>query len=790
MLVENGLTAEHLDQLLDLIGAPARIPVFDTVCRTLTQSLPMLSDNVPFVGTLPIKAWQEISTFVTDLKELAKFPGPSLGRSAMTQAITDYPIYAALEIEPNPELRPQILVLDTLLLGLSARKLLGDDTGNTSVELGRVIRMCGSQSISTSDSGEGRYDELVQELPTSMASLDSLARHFDSFMLSGVCEDYRAVILRATQKLLQPPEDLVKALSNQHGSQESIKNLPRIVPSWDRNTETDSTSGDATDPRPSPRWPTNRFLEAGDLELDQSPDADSTEPAPSPGHRCTVVEGERSVGLNRLPDFRDDLDRARGKHRAQGRRNQFFFSDWQYPDPIDLSVFMTELEANRLPLVEGYPDNAIALFCHSVLFCGRAPGSVRVVSSLRSQRPVRDEVVICPSEGGWIAMLPLPEDRYIPTETDREYLELVSDLLELPLPIPLQEAAQPLVGEVIVARNELIKDLNRWLRSLNTIHATRLSISRISLALTKHLHSLTDDRVEMALLSNDGEHQGHSGMYYYSPRRDRLSNLYREACVRLCWDTSYAGPVFGVRQEDKIKAMAVYVGGALRPKRTVIENLVRYLKDLTQERPIRLRSTKAVLEFHQHYTLYTAFLLQFALATRGITLPLRRPCDIDLDAGFAILSDKDYYDASSTRLVPLPEVLCAHLGHWLQHLDAFHARTRLQRPTVNMQTGPLLYLRDPDGKWRLPTPGWQADQVRPVWPLKPDTPRHWYRTALREQGVPAELVDAVMGHGRHMQGAGDQYSSLNPIALRESVAHTLDRLLRDIGWEPIRGLHG
>ena len=251
---------------------------------------------------------------------------------------------------------------------------------------------------------------------------------------------------------------------------------------------------DGTDPRPFPLVPSGGILEAGDLQggIDDKPEM---------AERYAFAEGRAVSPGTAPPSFRADLDHAKTVQRAIARANQRLPAEWRLPTPRDMSVLLTAMQDARSNDLAPEVRLAICL----MLVCGSAGNTLRVVSIIDRFPVERDLIAVGLLDRVWARSLPVPTDAYQPTAEDKAHLDPVDGVLRLPAPAMLISAVAALLpnGGSFRASDRNLRNTRAWLGELNEVNGTRLTIGRISRSLEWGLHSISDDAVEVAMLTGD-----------------------------------------------------------------------------------------------------------------------------------------------------------------------------------------------------------------------------------------------------------------------------------------------
>lgn len=774
-LAEHGVDIQDSDVelLCTLSGAPANMVGWRGFSRGLPRILTALTAIYPPAHEWPLAAWEAWANLLaSDAGRVCerltpRAPQPS-SSGAAKKAIHTYPVYGALTAPCLSEFEPGVRVLQALILALHAKHLERHSFLPQIRELSLIIRMCAG--------GKADYLPIAKLLPHHVADLSELRRLFSQRKFTtNSLERHRKSLLVAMKIIgsgfLAPmsasiPDTRIVSLAKKHERVHCIEPV-------DGKQEI----------HPVPVTPSGGIIEAGDLQGESDDGLSAQE-------RHALVEGRAARPGMPPTSFQTDIEHAKTVQRAVARANQRLPAEWRAPTQCDISTLLTAMQGTESDSLA--PGARLALCL--LLACGSATPALRVVSMI-DQFPVeRGLFTLGLLDRVWAASLPVPSDGYKPTEAERAYLDPVENVLRLPAPELLISAATALLpnGGVFQADEQHLSDLKSWLRGLNKAYGCRLTIGRIARSLQWALQVLTDDAVEIAMLTGDVDDCRHSGLYYYAPDSARLVSLY---C--LAWNAMVetTATVFGQERlmaDDRSRPLANSrrVGTPLHPSERALQQFAGALKQWVVDKPARLRSQRETSSYHNRYTVYTATLLQFATGGRPVRSFFARQQDVQLDAGIAILSDKDYRDARSTRLVPLPAIAIEQLQRYRQHVATLRKRLPLIKLPPEGDDAPLLFLLNAKGNPREIAPSDLTRYRKRFWQLPENTHRHWYRTALREAGISAEMVDSVMGHARYMQGTYDPYSALAPAELVQAVAPAVEKLLTAMGWESLRGLHG
>lgn len=250
---------------------------------------------------------------------------------------------------------------------------------------------------------------------------------------------------------------------------------------------------------------------------------------------------------------------------------------------------------------------------------------------------------------------------------------------------------------------------------------------------------------------------------------------------------------------------------------TQLTNQLRHRLSLFKRLELQM-SVQKVVEYHNHYVIYTAIMLLQGTGYRAVKNPLPLLSFFLPEYHAVVISDKDDDDFTNTRIVAVAPVLeqqllnyqhhIVHLRHHLAVLQpelSEHVKLALNKLTtalVNSLTqnhslitqvknndhlpGPLFYLshKHRQLKYHAITPKWlQAQLENFAYPI--NFGRHVLRSHLLQKSVPPELTNFQMGHWSTGEAALGDYSAFEiseAIALLNPV---IDTMLQEQGWYAI-----
>ncbi|PWI34739.1 hypothetical protein DI392_00180 [Vibrio albus] len=232
-------------------------------------------------------------------------------------------------------------------------------------------------------------------------------------------------------------------------------------------------------------------------------------------------------------------------------------------------------------------------------------------------------------------------------------------------------------------------------------------------------------------------------------------------------------------------------------------------------------SIKSAIDYHNHYTLYTLYMLLNATGYRAVHNPLPSFSLHLKRFGLLGISDKDASkNLAHSRVVVVPEMLTKQLEFYQRHCEVLgslltglyptesksmlgqsnnyslsHIEGSAERldwlHTVKHSTGNdgnfLLFDTKEEGKFKSVNagPGEMEKRHASSVLLPYNFGRHYVRRYLQLQHVPQEWVQFQLGHFNYGELALGHYSSLDHFEVAASLVPILGTMLEELGWEPI-----
>lgn len=257
------------------------------------------------------------------------------------------------------------------------------------------------------------------------------------------------------------------------------------------------------------------------------------------------------------------------------------------------------------------------------------------------------------------------------------------------------------------------------------------------------------------------------------------------------------------------------VGSRFVPKEDFCQRFVAQLqKSLVESVPKANLSLSQIVQYHNAFIRYIAWMLGFGSGYRAVINPLPTLALHAAELNLLCISDKDDQVFSHSRIVVLPErlnqqllflkshlmrlaellaVLSPELYRQIKHVLNFESKLMTMSAakakkwflSIRNQTnelGPLFYL-DENLNAKTVKPAWLKSGNGDFAELPVNLGRHWLKSALVIAAVPNEIINCQMGHWQEGQSPLFQYSTINMTECVEYLAPIIDELMADQGWQ-------
>lgn len=380
-----------------------------------------------------------------------------------------------------------------------------------------------------------------------------------------------------------------------------------------------------------------------------------------------------------------------------------------------------------------------------------------------------------------ILVLPVPPLRnaFTPNESEVRLYRSTRDHLwvrlpELPISDVVLQAVERIGRQVPFRRTCWKDDAARFCNEVNKRMGSRTTVARVAQFLARQVYVMTHDWADAALISGM-DTDADARLYYYAPALDDLQK---------CYNGVWAGAIkaLGVAhskdvQDDKPELItgAAYVGSRACPTDAVVKSMVQGLGQQCSAALTGRRDGPRAHTAHNAIALYTCMLVMWHTGVRAVDEPIDLAL-YDPDSGYLGISDKDNDAYYASRVACLPKLARLQIGKYFDHLDTL---------SDSLEVGPqwkrrLFFFDSKDVP--VPLTLQRIASALVDYPFRLNAQRHYLRTRLRELEVPAQSVDALLGHGAPGQESYSHHSCLSAQQMGSDTAGALDQLSREAGW--------
>lgn len=416
--------------------------------------------------------------------------------------------------------------------------------------------------------------------------------------------------------------------------------------------------------------------------------------------------------------------------------------------------------------------------------------SLHVVESLADVPEVPRFKYICVKERILVIPVPKPERGFVPDEQTARFYRPTVCRLELPMPEGL--ALTSLLLDFAAEnrghpfdQQHRIHAATEFARLASERFNARITVRRISDFSSRQLVATTGDWADAALLTGSGD--ANARIYYYAPTVQHLVDAYRQL-----WEGVYRG--LGIQttplptHAEKLptdcgfpEPPPPYVSSQGCPTEQGVEKMVASLVYHCRSVLRGRRGRPRILRSHNALVSYICQMVLWHTGTRAVNDP------VDLDSYDALtgtigICDKTTDSNYSARVAWLPDIARKQIAVYSEHLAVL--RNLVSKPLPERR----LFLFDDNGE-QQPV---QLASLRGLLPTRHPYPlnaqRHYVRTRLREMGVPAQIIDAQLGHAALGQDPYARHSCFTVQRLKEEVGPPLALLSQRAGWAILPGL--
>lgn len=601
------------------------------------------------------------------------------------------------------------------------------------------------------------------------------------------------------------------------------------VPGPERGEPEKPPGGGEPENRPKRPPAARRVAEVDDLVAEHSIREDATEGLPSADEvseaAASSAESPRrstvavNVPLNVPAHFvssRQVISRAKFAARAIATSAQSLMLAGDRLQLIDLEAaerYATGLRSRAFrPPSEGVSQGAIV--AAAMLITGLSAdglSDLKVVEQLAHvpERPdapylvVSDEVLVIPG--------PQLVDGFVPRSADQEHYRSVAEQLVLKLPRELawiqllMEFAGRHVGGSPFSDPECAGQVSLFVSAVNDRFGSRLTPSRISQFQARQLFATSGDRADVALLFGG---KADARLYYYAPA---VAHVLR--CHQSIWKGVLKSMGLSVESDPADKNHPLpwaerpwhdgqvwsepadpYVGSQCCPTDRGVAAMVEAMINHCRTTLTGRRDKARTRQVHNALVAYTCQMVMWHTGIRAVTDPVELGL-YDHASGMLSVSDKNTDSYYASRVVWVPPIAQRQIAAYLEHLVEFKKSYKQSDKKPDKQVfenlasrGNTLFFVDEDDAptaVRVEILRQQVPQGH-VYPM--NAQRHYLRTRLRELGVPAQTIDALLGHGARGEEPYAKHSCYSAARLRSDLEMPLQHLSEQAGWTVLHGL--
>jgi hypothetical protein len=439
-----------------------------------------------------------------------------------------------------------------------------------------------------------------------------------------------------------------------------------------------------------------------------------------------------------------------------------------------------------------------------MLFCARHDHGFRASRVTADLSENRFDVVYL-REDGWEVGLPAYTINY---EHDLRQVDAtpLAEGVRLPFPDELVEWL-----EADISNNQLYRE-NRLLGDFEQTAGIdifyRLSmqgeLSGISLSqVANHLFIRACQRFGSAtatLMFGRPAPGSQARLYYTALPLVEIRARYRELIEEM--SASSGVPLTFSQNDDQLPIPSLSLGCRYLPTLQQYVDALAGLRKHLEQLKKSLLTDDQWLVFHNHFTVYSVLCQGLLTGMRPTHHGFIRSSDILHGVDVAVVRDKDTEDEFHSRTIPLHPLAIQIAENYQSHIEAMAGRMHrigmlqpwhlLQCPTPFFFTNAGRKRKDGDKTIRVAItpfrPKKYADLLAPWIDLPANSHRRFLRSYLDMKRVPAEIIDAYIGHGNLGEHFWHAQSTLSFTDIRQALRPQLDELIRLLDIRAMTGL--
>lgn len=423
-----------------------------------------------------------------------------------------------------------------------------------------------------------------------------------------------------------------------------------------------------------------------------------------------------------------------------------------------------------------------AMLC-ALLLLGADPeqvGEVLIRPSLaKVPKSSSTPAVIVPSSRSIVRLVPKIPDGWTPKGSDSRFYRQADRRLVLPIPdhtaigkLLLAYASATGAGSLMQPIPD--EDTKRILKRVNSIRRTQITLNRLSTHLERSIVLQEGDYAEAELLSSRLSSQFDPRRYYYAPSDSELIGRYQAVWQSLSQNAEMDSEA-RTQSGRKIRNVGSRAVPTTEEARKSVQSILEATSRAMEGRP----SAERIRMRHNALTAYTTWQIYWMTGMRPVIDPIVIE-NYNEPSGLLAVNDKDTRDEYSTRVVWLPPPV-------REQVAVYRGLAR--------ETAERLFNKDcEDIEFRIIAPDLELTQMNRKspkavlegkYPLEENSHRHYLRTRLRELGVDAGYVDAMLGHSNVGHEPYARHSALSPPDMIAALEDPMNTIWSELGWRII-----
>jgi len=338
--------------------------------------------------------------------------------------------------------------------------------------------------------------------------------------------------------------------------------------------------------------------------------------------------------------------------------------------------------------------------------------------------------------------------------------------------------------------------LSEFISNINRKYGCRITKGRISNFVFDSITNLqSSDLTYAMLISGRTSYLGMNPLYYTAVNNRLLSQVFQKSCKLIAKNTFFEIGKSKRRSNTQslFRTKKSMHGARIRPEHVEVKKLCAYLAE-----SVKTAKSDGVVATHNALTIYTSAFINFATGYRDVGDASFNLDEIDLETGFAVISDKDSVDEHHSRLTWIMDECIKQIQIYREYLHCVIEFAALKLPNVyKLLSHDLLCIKQGN---KISIPGLfiiKKDKIVPLspsiyesyfpysYPYPANSHRHFLRSNLLEMGCPPDVLNAFMGHWEIGQEPWAGFSTLGAMDFRDAIAPLLTELLTSCGWRAI-----